>query len=141
MLQRESEGDALISLGSDTGVRVWVNGALVHSRTTSDGFVFDRDRIPVHLNRGENRLLLKFEHHSGPWRFAVRVLEPRTIVADRDEVIPQVALTPAGLLTVSALSAHPSPSAPARVQILAAAAGGRTAAGPAQTPGPPVQFP
>ncbi len=128
VIQREREGDALISLGSDTGVRVWVNGALVHSRTTSDGFAFDRDRIPVHLNRGENRLLLKFEHHSGPWRFAVRVLEPGTIVADRDEVIPQIALTPAGLLTVKGLSAHPSRSTRARVQILVAAAGGRTVA-------------
>jgi dienelactone hydrolase len=141
VLQREREGDALISLGSDTGVRVWVNGALVYSRTTSDGLVFDHDRIPVHLNRGENRLLLKFEHHSGPWRFAVRVLEPGTIVADRDEVIPQVALTPAGLLTVRALSAHPSRSARARVQILVAAAGGRTVARAAAARDQTVQFP
>ena len=126
VISRDREGDALLSLGRDTGVRIWVNGVPTYSAPTSSGFSLDHDRIPVHFRLGENRLLLKFEHRSGPWHFALRVLEPGTILPNRDEVIPQVSATKAGILRVRAVSAHTPRGSP--VQILVTAAGGVTVA-------------
>ena len=123
---RNREGDALLSLGTDSPIRIWVNGALVYSSRTSSGFAFDRHRIPVRFNQGENRILVKLEHRSGPWQFALRVLEPGAIVRDRDEVVPVLTVKTPGVLNVRAESVHESRGA--AVQIRVTAAGGRSIA-------------
>jgi len=126
LIKSEEDRDAVISLGCDTGVRVWVNGERVFESPTSTGFAFDRERIPVHLHQGDNRLLLKFEHHTGPWRFAARVLEPGTVVPGRDEIIPHVSSDRVGsVLQLRGESLHSHMDRP--VQISVTAAGGRPA--------------
>lgn len=121
IIKSDSERDAVISLGHDNGARVWLNGTRVYDVPTSTGFAFDRVQIPVHLHAGDNRLLLKFEHRTGPWRFAARVLEPGTVVASRDEIIPHV--DGGSVLKISAESAHSH--ADRSVEISVTAAGGR----------------
>jgi len=121
IIKSDSERDAVISLGHDNGARVWLNGTKVYDVPTSTGFAFDRVQIPVHLHAGDNRLLLKFEHRTGPWRFAARVLEPGTVVASRDEIIPHV--DGSSVLKIRAESAHSH--ADRSVEISVTAAGGR----------------
>jgi hypothetical protein len=121
IIKSDREHDAVVSLGHDNGARVWLNGTKVYDAATSTGFAFDRVQIPIHLLAGDNRLLLKFEHRTGPWRFAARVLEPGTIVASRDEIIPHV--DGESLLKISAESAHAHADRP--VSFIVTGAGGR----------------
>lgn len=56
-----SEKDQSVQLkaGSDDGIRIWLNGALVHSNMINRGAVVDNDVVPVSLKLGWNRLLIK----------------------------------------------------------------------------------
>lgn len=125
-IPREREGDAVLSLGSDGGVRVWVNGAPVFQSGGGHGFSFDTERIPVHLERGENEVLLKVAHHSGPWRFALRVLEPGTPAPRLDEIVPRIVSTGQSRLTVRTDIEGRSRGAPVQVRVMAA--GGKVVA-------------
>src|SRR5438552_9445374 len=73
-MPRPAGGDEVQSFASDGPVRVWLNGKLVHDMRTARTLAFDQDRIPLHFVNGPNRLLLEFQHRSGPWRFAARLL-------------------------------------------------------------------
>ncbi len=90
LVKREAAGPALLSLGSDEGVRVWVNGKQVHEHRGARPLVFDEDRVPVELTAGENAVLVKTEQKRGPWAFSLRVLEPGTAVAPVVEIGPAV---------------------------------------------------
>lgn len=63
---------ATLGVGSDDGVRVWVNGTLVHQNWTGRAAVPDSDLVPVDLKQGRNRLLIKVQNMQGPWGFACR---------------------------------------------------------------------
>jgi len=52
---------ALLGIGSDDGVKVWLNGKLVHERWAIRPVQPDEDVVPVQLVRGPNRLLLKVQ--------------------------------------------------------------------------------
>ena len=63
-------------VGSDDGIKVFLNGSLVHDNDTTrthDYFSPDLDlvSIPV-LDEGQNRLLLKIKNGSGPYSFSAR---------------------------------------------------------------------
>ena len=94
---RASAGKALLSVGSDEGIRVWLNGKLVLSRDGLRAMVPDEDQVPVDMLAGDNRLLVKVPQHIGPWSFCVRVLEPGTIVKRRAEIGPSLVALAAGL--------------------------------------------
>ena len=81
LVKRAAAGPALLSLGSDDGVRVWVNGKHVHEHRGARPLVFDEDRVSVELAAGENTVLVKIEQRRGPWSFALRVLEPGSVLA------------------------------------------------------------
>jgi hypothetical protein len=63
-------------LGSDDGVRVWLNGELVHSNPAYRGNYPDQDRIKVALHKGWNALLVKVLQGAGGWGFSVRLADP-----------------------------------------------------------------
>lgn len=65
---------ALLGLGTDGAVKVWLNGKLVHERRTSRALRKDDDLIPVNLEKGTNRLLLKIGSRSAGWGFCCRFL-------------------------------------------------------------------
>jgi hypothetical protein len=107
-LQRDRAGEAVLSVGSDGGLRVWVNGALVHDRRGPRPFAPDEDRVPVRLVQGQNHLRLRLERGDGPWRFALPVLETGALPAPREEISPSiVASTPQEL----SLRTHFAPAA------------------------------
>lgn len=68
------EQAAVLSLGSNDGVRVWLNGEVVFDFGGGRGLVPDDDKVPVLLRRGTNRLLLKIEEHGNKWGFACRLI-------------------------------------------------------------------
>ncbi|MHC5012063.1 MAG: HEAT repeat domain-containing protein, partial [Planctomycetota bacterium] len=67
------ERDAVLKLGSDDGVRVWVNGELVHTLFAPRGLTVDEDIVAIHLNEGVNTLLVKICELGGGWAFCCRI--------------------------------------------------------------------
>jgi hypothetical protein len=73
----EEELDTEVWLGSDDGVKVWVNGVLVHSHHIHRMALPEEDKFKVHLKRGRNKLLFKVEQAEGAWGLYVRLLNPQ----------------------------------------------------------------
>ena len=73
-IQAPEAGPALLGVGSDDAVKVWVNGELVHEHWTGRGVTLDEDLVPVKLREGKNQILLKVQDHQGGWGFACRIL-------------------------------------------------------------------
>jgi len=65
----------ILGIGSDDGVKLWVNGQLVHENWVSRGVEKDQDLVAVSLNKGANRLLLKVQNDDGAWGFTCRPLD------------------------------------------------------------------
>ena len=62
-------------LGSDDGVKVFLNGSEIHRVLTIRLAQPDQDRVPLHLKKGWNRLLLKIENNLGGYGFYARILD------------------------------------------------------------------
>lgn len=75
---KDMETELLI--GSDDGVKVWLNGNLVHSNHVHRGLTVDQDRVRVKLKQGENLLLVKVENGGGDWALAVRIRDPEGVL-------------------------------------------------------------
>ena len=65
--------DAVLYLGSDDGVRVWLNSQLVHDKPALRPATPDQDTIPLFLRKGWNTLLVKVEENLGGWGFYARI--------------------------------------------------------------------
>lgn len=64
-----------MSVGSDDGVKVWLNGELVHANPFSYWLTPDKDRVPVTLKSGVNRCLVKVDQRDTHWEFTVRFVD------------------------------------------------------------------
>jgi len=56
-------------LGSDDGIKAWVNGKLVHSNILVRVVAPNQDRVPIVLQPGENQILLKIVNLQGGYGF------------------------------------------------------------------------
>ena len=63
-------------LGSDDGVRVWCNGALVWSHALHRPITVDADRFDVPLEKGWNALLAKVKNDDGGYALSLRLCDP-----------------------------------------------------------------
>jgi HEAT repeat protein len=72
----EKEQPARLEIGSDDGVRVWLNDTLVHSHNTARAVQPGADKVNVTLKAGWNSLLLKVTQLNQGWGFCVRILKP-----------------------------------------------------------------
>jgi len=68
--------DALLRIGSDDGVVVWLNENQVHRHIVRRALVLDQDTVKVRLRPGRNRLLLKVLQGEGAWGYTVRLSRP-----------------------------------------------------------------
>jgi hypothetical protein len=64
----------IISIGTNDGGSLWVNGLKVWDYQQGRGLSIDDDQIPVLLKAGTNSLLLKVEERGNSWKFCVRLL-------------------------------------------------------------------
>jgi hypothetical protein len=64
-----------LGIGSDDGVKVWLNGELVHNNWMHRIVRADNDRVPVTLRKGKNELVLKVQNVIDPWGFCCRLLD------------------------------------------------------------------
>ena len=59
-------------LGSDDGIKVWLNGENIFTSKAERDFIFDEDKINLKLKFGWNRLLIKVNNKEGEWAFSAR---------------------------------------------------------------------
>jgi len=74
-VQSPTACDAMLSLGSDDGIKVWLNGKLVHRNLVCRGSAPGQDTAPVKLAKGRNRVLVKVEQQLGGFNFYLAVLD------------------------------------------------------------------
>ena len=60
-IDSERDQQATLLLGSDDGVKVWVNGELVHANHVHRAAAYGQDQVQVRLRRGRNIMLVKLE--------------------------------------------------------------------------------
>ncbi len=72
----EQPQTARLEIGSDDGVKVWLNGKVVHANNTSRALKPGADKVNVTLNSGWNLLLLKVTQNNQGWAFCARFLSP-----------------------------------------------------------------
>ena len=70
------EQDVRLEIGSDDGVKVWVNGKRIHANNANRGCKPAQDKVKAKLNKGWNLLLVKIADNSGQWAFCVRICRP-----------------------------------------------------------------
>ncbi|MHC4879376.1 MAG: hypothetical protein ACYTGL_23225 [Planctomycetota bacterium] len=62
-------------LGSDDGVKVWLNEEVIHHNRVHRSWHIAEDRIAVPLKSGTNSLMLKIDQASGGWGFACEFID------------------------------------------------------------------
>ncbi|UCD52120.1 MAG: ankyrin repeat domain-containing protein [Phycisphaerales bacterium] len=77
---------ALLGIGSDDAVKVWLNGELIHKNWTVRTAEPDDDVVLADFQAGRNRLLLKVQNGKDFWGFACRLLDAEALT-ERLEVV------------------------------------------------------
>lgn len=67
------ETEAWLGLGSDDGVKIWLNGEQVYDKWIRRPSRLDDDVVPLHLKKGANRILIKIQNATLDWSFIYRL--------------------------------------------------------------------
>ena len=85
-----ADQQAELWIGSDEGLRVWINGEIAYDytrrRTYRDDEIVQDKKLPIQLRKGENTLLVKAVQEFADFQFALNICEPEadfTIDGDR----------------------------------------------------------
>ncbi len=70
---------ALLGIGSDDAVRVWLNGELVHENWADRPLRPDDDLVMVKFQAGTNHLLIKVQNGGESWGFACRLMDSKML--------------------------------------------------------------
>jgi len=73
-----AELESVMRIGSDDGVKVWLNGELVFGHHVNRALLAGQDAVLVRLKAGENRLLVKVSQGWGSWEFSVSFADPES---------------------------------------------------------------
>jgi dienelactone hydrolase len=115
---RARAGKALLSVGSDDGIRVWLNGKLALTRDSNRSLTPDEDQVEVDMAAGANTLLVKAMASNS---FTLRVLEPGTVLPRLSEIGPSIIEQQPEMFTVRTdISPARRDSAPVKVEVIKA---------------------
>jgi len=73
-IKMDAPAKILVGLGSDDGVKLFVNGVLVHTNWIGRATTPDEDIVILDLKKGSNQVLLKVQNMEYGWSFAMRRL-------------------------------------------------------------------
>jgi len=68
------EQDARLQVGSDDGFRAWLNGQVVAEANATRGLSMPQNEADIHLQEGENSILLKITQGGGQWAACARIV-------------------------------------------------------------------
>ncbi len=66
--------DAILRMGSDDGIKVWINDAVVHEHNVDRGLAPDQDQAAAKLAAGKNKILIEITQGGGGWNMCLRVV-------------------------------------------------------------------
>jgi hypothetical protein len=66
-VKRPADGTVTLGVASDDGVRVWVNGTMVHSKEIGRACADVADAVEVPMHKGVNHVLVKVDNYTGDW--------------------------------------------------------------------------
>lgn len=72
--------EAILGIGSDDAVKLWLNGELVHENWIGRPTSKDNDIVGVDLREEKNTVLLKILNMESDWGFACRVISPESLI-------------------------------------------------------------
>jgi hypothetical protein len=72
----DKEQKARLEIGSDDGIKVWLNGQVVHANNVIRAAAPAQDNVEVTLKQGWNQLLLKVTQGGGEWSVCARLRAP-----------------------------------------------------------------
>jgi hypothetical protein len=75
-LASAKEQEAVLELGSDDGVKVWLNGQVVHANNATRPCSPGQDKANVRLKQGAHTLLVKVTQGGGEWSACCRAVAP-----------------------------------------------------------------
>jgi len=75
-IQSDRPQRALLLLGSEDWLAVWLNGELVHESFVYRHLVPNKDAVLVNLRKGKNRLLVKVARIAGGWGVSAKIVVP-----------------------------------------------------------------
>jgi hypothetical protein len=65
--------DTILSCGSDDGIKIWLNGKIIHEIDTKRVHKVAADKLNIHLKKGTNKLFIKLANHTGDWGFSLAI--------------------------------------------------------------------
>ncbi len=68
-----ADTNAWLGIGSDDGLKIWLNGSLVNDRWVRRSSRLDDDIVSLRLKKGKNQLLIKIQNAFGGWSFVTRL--------------------------------------------------------------------
>jgi hypothetical protein len=77
-----------LAIGVDDGIKLWINGQLVHANNAVRGLNPDEDKAKAVLRQGWNDLLAKITQHTAGCGVCVRVTAPDGALVDGLRVDP-----------------------------------------------------
>jgi hypothetical protein len=75
-LDADAAKPALLKIRSNDGVRVWLNGQMVHDHHLGRSIDSGEDQVAIALQKGPNRLLVKVDQGGGDWGLLVLLRQP-----------------------------------------------------------------
>ncbi len=72
----EHEQPIVLELGSDDGIKAWLNGEVIHTNNALRGCGPGQDQVNATLRQGWNELLLKVTNNGGGWGACARLRAP-----------------------------------------------------------------
>lgn len=72
-IESPREMDAVLRVGSDDGVVVWLNGEEVHRNIVGRAYQPKQDEAPLPLKAGRNVLVLRIDQGGGDWGFGAHI--------------------------------------------------------------------
>lgn len=73
----DTQQQAILALGSDDGIKVWLNGELIHANNASRRLREGEDKVEITLKKGHNALLMKIVQGGNSWGACARVGDPK----------------------------------------------------------------
>jgi len=70
------ETEAVVRMGSDDGIKAWVNGEVIHENNVDRGTLLDQDQAPAKFRTGKNTILVQISQNAGGWDFCLRLTKP-----------------------------------------------------------------
>jgi len=78
-IESPEAAELVFGIGSDDGVKVWLNGELVHENWIGRAVTKDDDIVGISLRKGKNQLLLKIQNGILDWGFACRAISSESL--------------------------------------------------------------